>query len=229
MKRVELRKLAVAALAVFVLWANQTRAQELVYEVSGILPEDATISGDYVGVMQPGDAWVARCLIDMSIGDREPGDPTIGDYRFGADGWGQITFSREGSDYYSDDVIGDLRVFIYNDFFREPDGVTYDIVNISLRSEEDLGNFFIASILNTTDLSTLASDALPSHPTAFSVNGGPNWGLFYGDPNGSRVSYFPDVDSPVTFRTVPEPSTITLFTMIGLVVAFVSWRTRKRT
>ena len=57
---------------------------------------------------------------------------------------------------------------------------------------------------------------------------GPHGQFIGGDLGGTRANY--SQGGFVTqFTVVPEPSTITLFTMAGMVGAFVAWRKRKRT
>ncbi len=55
-------------------------------------------------------------------------------------------------------------------------------------------------------------------------------GEFIGGDIGDTTAFFSGAGGFVTqFTVVPEPSTLTLFSMFGMVGAFVAWRKRKRT
>lgn len=178
-------------------------ADFLNYTFTGVIPVGASGHSQ----VSDGESFVASFIVDTTVPDTEPGDPTLGEYLVVVQS-GSLEFS--GGFNSSLDFSG-LNVFVGDDFAD-----TFDAV---LVGNDDFT--FLVQANQFEDLSVLNSDALPGAGDAFAPDGGgagvSNNQLSYTDDFGS-IFYDTGDANNISFSAtaVPEPSAVSLFAFLAI-------------
>lgn len=212
---------------------GEARADLAVWKFSGVVPseEDLSYYDDfYRDLVQPGESWVLLVGVDTAVPDEEPDNYSRAKYR-GAPLWGQLKFSG-GFTEQIDIPHSVSSISVFNDFYLESEELYLDGVSVTIWYDwgEENQKRITATVI-TTDVSALSSDALPVHPT-HALGDSTKEGKFdthrglWGDM--VRLGYEPDSDHLISFQTVPEPSTIGLWAIVGMIGTIAAWRRTNR-
>ena len=208
-------QMAVAVTVLLVITTGHARADLAMYRFSGVLPADVTIDGDMFGKAAAGETWTVNVQVDLSIPD-SVSDSTLGIY-YDAALAADIVFSGG----YSDSVTGPFSIPTFIEVYdnvNQRDGV------LALLAESSSG---LMVAVGNRDLATLTSDLLPVYLTSFSQDLNQiDVVLDYVSPGGGTVRYS-SIDNG-HFDVVPEPSTITLWSLAFVAVVIGRRRNRRR-
>ena len=204
-------------LSLALLAAGQARAEFAEYRFSGVLPDSVNITGDMIGKVSAGDSWTANIEVDLDSPDSNS-DSKIGSY----DDMtlkAEIVFSSGYKDSFLPGAIDSLNI---ND-----DQNGYDKIDLLMWDMNNSGRVLWV-IVATTDLSALSSDDLPTFPTSFvqSTTQSESVLTYYSEGRAGWVEYSSTNNG--RFEVVPEPSTLAMFSLFGIISGFIAWRKRKR-
>jgi len=203
----------ITVLSVIVFLPNISNADFYQYVFQGVVPGGVSNHS----MVADGETWTATFVVDSTTADVNP-DPQFGVYE-GAVVSGVLEFSGGYQPFIE---FSGATAFALDDVFAPADA---DVV--SVRGEFNNSNFVFQA--NTTELSTLTSDALVGPGLSFDSFPNPSeleyFVFTYADEFGD-ISYFGDIANNASFvssAVVPEPSSLSL---CGLVMILVLRRTR---
>lgn len=196
----------IAALIVLLL-PSFSNADFYEYVFTGIVPEGVSNHS----MVSDGEVWTATMIIDSTTADTNS-DAQFGVYT-GAVVSGSLVFSG-GYEPFVD--FSGATAFALNDVFPPADADA-----VSVRGEFNDSNYVFQA--NTTDLSTLTSDALVGPGVSFDSSPSPSelayFVFTYADEFGDIV-YFGDTANNASFSatSIPEPgfAGILIFVMAGI-------------
>jgi len=163
-------------------------------------------AGNYLGgKIKPGDTITGFYTYHSSTPDSNPW-PALGRYEYHTPPYG-IFLSVSGFDFETNPTNVDFLVEITNDYPPDDDYFLLSYNNLPLSNGTLVGS--ISWWLNDSSGGALSSDALPTTPPVLA-----NWQSNLLRLHGGRLY---GVDAHVT-SAVPEPSTILLFGLVGLLL-----------
>ena len=212
-------RIAIIATVLFVGTIGHAQA-ELVYKFTGVIPWNARIATGF-NLFGVGDSWTAIFTINEAVFDSDSRS-TVGEYADAATHV-KLTVSNGFTTEFSHDPAQFGEVNVFNDL----SGVLCPTDRVSAGVKSISNQESLSCLVSTDDTSTLPSDVLPRYPTAFSQNVAHEVLNFrYGRNGLNEIDYYSNTIG--TFEVVPEPSTIALFSIFGLVGGFIAWRRRRR-
>lgn len=216
----------IALLCALGMTTGNVRAEMAVWKFSGVLPEDAAIEGFFVDLVQPGESWTAWVGLDTSVADVLPDDSTHGKYPQ-VTMWAKVEFSGGFSDYFDAEVDNFTNIQAWNDYNVASTNEYVDglAANASYKWGDPSNRVFNAQVI-TNDQTTLLTDALPTAPIQIVGDDARShfrWGGYQ-----AAIRYNGGPDRPITFETVPEPSTIVMWSFMGSIATFIACRRSNR-
>ncbi len=212
--------------AIMIITAGQTQAELAVYKFSGVVPNDVTRYGNMVNNVSPGETWTVLLTVDLTAQDTVSSSDE-GVY-LNAGVSVNLSFSGGFSPNLDRSWNYENQVYVANDHSNSAGTLTMDGIQFGLGDVQ--GGTTVSAFVGTEGLYSLSSDALPRYPTTF-VHDMPMrtaFNLLYNSPDDGMIRYT-SLDNATFEVVVPEPATMTLWSLTIASLGFGWWRTRKST